>query len=113
VARELTKVHQEFIRGDSAAVLSSLAVPKGEFTVVVSNELGLTTKLDAPDADTVVASYHRATSGGLGRRAAISLAAKEFGLSSREVYALIESSRNAVIQQNVTTHLEPLKKLAD
>src|SRR5262245_37840711 len=35
VARELSKVHQEFVRGDAKTVLESLGTVKGEFTVVV------------------------------------------------------------------------------
>ena len=36
VGRELTKRHQEFIRGDIARIIGQLPEPRGEFTVVVA-----------------------------------------------------------------------------
>ncbi len=45
VARELTKVHQEFLRGTARELVDALGEPRGEFTVIVgpadkSNDLG-------------------------------------------------------------------------
>src|SRR4029077_7248782 len=34
VAREVTKLHQTFLRGSAASILEQLGIPKGEFTVV-------------------------------------------------------------------------------
>src|SRR5206468_6524016 len=35
IARELTKVHQEIIRGSFSEILTALPTPRGEFTIVL------------------------------------------------------------------------------
>jgi 16S rRNA (cytidine1402-2'-O)-methyltransferase len=95
-ARELTKVHQEFLRG-TASELSALvsANPKGEFTLVI----GPTTnfgRVSAPKTDDQIATEFGliTENGAASRRAAVSATAKRLGLSARDVYAAIERTRN-------------------
>jgi 16S rRNA (cytidine1402-2'-O)-methyltransferase len=91
VAREMTKRHQQFIRGAASDVIGQMPVSKGEFTLVVG-------PAKMPRAETVTGSDrqifdafgHMADAGGAGRRAAISTVAKKFGRSAKEVYAIIE-----------------------
>jgi 16S rRNA (cytidine1402-2'-O)-methyltransferase len=86
LARELTKLHEEFLRGtlaDLAAKLKSTPL-KGEFTLVV----GPSTHQDAaPKGLTLrqrVEQLIRAES--LDRKAALKQAAREFGIARREAY---------------------------
>lgn len=95
VARELTKVHQQFLRGTASEVATQLSSnPKGEFTIVI----GRVTKLNVPATDhsdkAIAGEFGLITErGGLTRREAISATAKRLGLSSRDVYAAIERAK--------------------
>ena len=95
VARELTKVHQEFIHG-TAAELSKRLGPriKGELTVVLGplpKEKAATRPINDSD---VALEFGRITeSGAISRRAAVTSTAKHFGISARQVYAAIERAK--------------------
>jgi 16S rRNA (cytidine1402-2'-O)-methyltransferase len=91
VARELTKLHEEFARGTPAEVLASFRKResvKGEITLLVSKppERGLET---APVAEV----FERHVNAGLSRMDAMKATARDCGLSKREVYAELEKSQ--------------------
>ena len=97
VGRELTKVHQEFIRGSAMDLAGRVPIVRGEFTLVVGPEAPtMPDRLEIPDAD-MVAEFGRMTDsdGGLSRRAAISLLARKTGRRQRDVYAMLERSKNS------------------
>ncbi len=84
VARELTKIHEEFLRGTAAEVRAQLAARdaiKGEFTILIGKAIA------APHDDTpleeAVAALIRA---GTPRMDAIKQVARTRGLSKHEVY---------------------------
>jgi 16S rRNA (cytidine1402-2'-O)-methyltransferase len=93
VARELTKIHEEFLRGaasEVAATLRSRPSVKGEITLLIGrdpagaelrSEQGLTSRV----AELI---EHEKMS----RMDAIKQAAREHGLSKREAYRLLESA---------------------
>lgn len=95
VARELTKVHQQFLRGTASEVATRLpSAPKGEFTIVI----GPLTKSDGSATDytdeTIANEFGLMTERGeMTRREAISATAKRLGLSSKDVYAAIERAK--------------------
>ena len=96
VAKELTKMHQRFLRGSASEVLAAIgATPKGEYTVVIGPSTNNHPRA-APKSDEEVAALFGliAKSGSLSRRGALSATAKNLGLSAREVYAAIERARN-------------------
>jgi 16S rRNA (cytidine1402-2'-O)-methyltransferase len=88
VARELTKTHEEFLRGTARQILDILAARaavKGEITLLI----GKADKHDAPPVEQTpigeaVAACMRE---GLTRMDAVKAVAKRRGLSKREVYA--------------------------
>lgn len=87
VARELTKLHEEFLRGDAAFILDQLRHRpsiKGEFTLLIGRapEGGGQTA----DPASEVAAFEAA---GLTRMDAIKSAAKKLGLPKREIYRLL------------------------
>jgi len=93
VARELTKIHEEFLRGSAASVRRTLegrAAIKGEITLLVG-------KAEEPGAETtpVHEAVEEAMKGGLPRMDAIKLVARRRGLPKREVYRLVDSSGNS------------------
>jgi len=84
VARELTKLHEEFLRGTAAEVRTELASRpsiRGEFTLLVG------TGEELESDDTPIEDAVRALEGqGLARMDAIKQVARARGMSKREVY---------------------------
>jgi 16S rRNA (cytidine1402-2'-O)-methyltransferase len=97
VARELTKLHQEFLRGTSREVLAGLHQPRGEFTILVGPRENVPDlkEVDAPDTQLAVEFGHATEMMGLGRREAVSAIAKKHGRPAREVYAAIERVKSS------------------
>jgi len=90
LTRELTKLHEEFLRGTAAEVLENLrARPsiKGEMTLVIGKPVAADTS-DIPILDAVKALIQ----GGMPRMEAMKAVARERGLSKRDVYAALEES---------------------
>jgi len=81
LARELTKKHEELVRGPISTVFQRLDAPQGEFTVII--ELCHKTNIDAQtqrvEADDAVS-----------KRAAVSILAKSLGLRPNDVYRALE-----------------------
>jgi 16S rRNA (cytidine1402-2'-O)-methyltransferase len=98
VARELTKTHEEFIRGPISAVLEQLPTPIGEFTVVVDiGQLTDNVRPEPIDAASLHLEFGRMTiSNGLSRRQAITRLARTHGLPPNEVYQAIEQAKKLV-----------------
>lgn len=85
VAREITKIHEEFLRGTAASIraeLESRASIRGEFTVVVGRAAPQNAQ-QPPSLAEAVAECMRA---GLSRMEAIKAVARRTGLPKREVY---------------------------
>jgi 16S rRNA (cytidine1402-2'-O)-methyltransferase len=84
VARELTKIHEEFLRGTPAEVRAQLAARdaiRGEITLLIGKATG-----PAPDDTPVDKAVERLVTGGTARMDAIKQVARQRGLSKREVY---------------------------
>jgi 16S rRNA (cytidine1402-2'-O)-methyltransferase len=83
IARELTKIHEELVRGPISDVLLRVPTPRGEFTVVV--EIGCMTDIEpiepAGDGDS--------------KRATIAALARSYGLSTNQVYRALEALRDS------------------
>jgi 16S rRNA (cytidine1402-2'-O)-methyltransferase len=98
VARELTKKHEEFVRGPISTALTQLIAPLGEFTVVA--EIGRITNIDkygpATGKDILVEFGHITLNSGLSRRRAINAIAKAHGLPQNVVYDLIEQAKKSI-----------------
>jgi 16S rRNA (cytidine1402-2'-O)-methyltransferase len=90
VAREVTKLHEEFLRGPVAVVRRTLASRpsvKGEITLLVgpaAPESG-----PPPDDGQLAAEVREMVEGGTGRMEAIKHVARRHGLPKREVYRLL------------------------
>ena len=84
VARELTKIHEEFLRGpvsEVRATLESRSAAKGEITLLIG-------KAAAPPADltSIEEAVEASERAGMSRMDAIKEVARKRGLSKREVY---------------------------
>ena len=85
ITRELTKIHEETIRGTLSGILKRLTsgTIKGEFTIIVH---GATAEPLKQDIDTAEYLRNLMLHRGLTKKEAISTAAEELGLPKKDVY---------------------------
>ena len=91
VAREVSKIHEEFLRGKLSEVASQLAEReiKGEITLVVHGSAGEAAISEAQ----LKAEIGRLTDDRLGVKEISELLGERYGLSKREVYRLVLESK--------------------
>ena len=85
LARELTKVHEEFLRGTISELIKSLEEPRGEFVVLIE---GNKSAEPQPEGN-LLEFYQTLLEQGLDKKSAMREAAKKFNVSRREVYNLV------------------------
>ena len=91
VARELTKIHEEFLRGTAAEVRAQLAardLVKGEITLLIAKAAG-----PPPDDTPLDQAVDALVRDGTPRMDAIKQVARRRGLSKREVYDRLLENR--------------------
>jgi 16S rRNA (cytidine1402-2'-O)-methyltransferase len=98
VGRELTKVHEELVRGPIIEVAKRLDSPRGEFTVValVGQSTESSTLEPAAGIDWLREIGEITKSMGLSKRRAIGVLAKRTGVAPNEVYDRIEQAKKSV-----------------
>jgi 16S rRNA (cytidine1402-2'-O)-methyltransferase len=92
VARELTKLHEEFLRGSAGEVQAELVKRpsvKGEITILIGRS-----EEKAPIGDPLEEIQRLQSEEGLDRMEAIKVVAKRLGLPKREVYRLSAEQGN-------------------
>jgi 16S rRNA (cytidine1402-2'-O)-methyltransferase len=96
VGRELTKSHEELVVQPISAYLELLNEPRGEYTVVIAPAPSGVARGTAPPAGELVAEFGELTDSGLGsRREVLKLLAAKYGVSTRELYSIIEKHKNS------------------
>jgi 16S rRNA (cytidine1402-2'-O)-methyltransferase len=88
VARELTKLHEETLRGtltDLAEIFGQRGTGRGEVTVVVQGNLG--DAVPEQSAQAIETEVRRALEGGRSKRELSRDIGRRFGLKAREIYA--------------------------
>ena len=91
LARELTKVHEEFLRGTAISIRDVLAARpavKGEFSVIVG--AAAPSGETPPDPAAIRAAVNELLRQGVPRMEAIKAAGRAYGLSKRQVYRITE-----------------------
>jgi 16S rRNA (cytidine1402-2'-O)-methyltransferase len=95
VCRELTKKHEQLVRGPITTVLATIGEPIGEFTVVAN--IGQITDNDPPAAPSpaeILSEFGELTkTSKMSRRAAVATLAKRHRLAANLVYELIETGK--------------------
>lgn len=89
VAREMTKLHEEFVHGAISAVVAALRGReriKGEITLVFA---AAAKKKEEASAEEIAAEFQRLRDSGIRRNDAVKLVSEKFGLRKNEVYRLL------------------------
>ena len=87
LARELTKIHEEFIFGTSDELLKKLENPKGEFVIIIEkNENIQNNNLDFLNALSLEEHYNFYINQGLSKNEAIKKIAKDKNVNKNEIY---------------------------
>jgi 16S rRNA (cytidine1402-2'-O)-methyltransferase len=98
VGREVTKLHQEFLRGKSTEIIGHLTDLRGEFTIVVGPAPPVETTMNRASDLSIFHEFGRSTYIGPGaRRRAVTDLARKYGRSAREVYGIIERLKSSGI----------------
>jgi 16S rRNA (cytidine1402-2'-O)-methyltransferase len=91
ISRELTKLHEETVRGRANDLNSAAVQARGEFTIVVGPAIPSERATTSPTDDEVYTIFCQITNNGaLSRRRAIAQTATKFGLSTNCVYEILE-----------------------
>ena len=95
VCREITKVHEELVKGHISSVRKRLLAPRGEFTIIISPQDGESkTSVERVENQQLWFEFCCLTKNkAVTRRTAVSSLAKKYGLSSRAVYEAIENEK--------------------
>jgi 16S rRNA (cytidine1402-2'-O)-methyltransferase len=94
LARELTKAHEELVRGPISVAVDALRSDRGEFTVVV--EIGDTPNIVPQDVNLAQEFGEMTTVPGISKRRAISMLARKHGLAPNSVYEALEDAKKSV-----------------
>lgn len=97
IGRELTKLHEEVLRGRTRGAQELNVLEKGEITIVLGPVSAVAGKPETPDDKDVAEYFYQITkSQGLMRRAALTQTAQHFGLSTKRVYSTLERLKSSV-----------------
>lgn len=96
LGRELTKVHEEFMRGTISQLLEVFQQkePRGEFTVVLEGSKVDTREDVQPDEADVYQFVSRLLAKGMNKKEAMKETARALKISKREVYNVILTAEN-------------------
>jgi 16S rRNA (cytidine1402-2'-O)-methyltransferase len=97
VCRELTKTHEELVRGPISDVLNARIAERGEFTVVLNLvEQHNTARQQAPTGQSLSHELGEITERErISKRKAINVIARRHGMPPNEVYSLLEKAKES------------------
>jgi 16S rRNA (cytidine1402-2'-O)-methyltransferase len=96
IGRELTKLHEEVIRGPLSTLAGRLSDPRGEFTIVVAGKTESSADATEQVSDAqLFTEFGHLTESGANRREAIAELARRHNLRSRDVFAAIDRARRS------------------
>lgn len=92
LARELTKMHEEFLRGTISEILDVVDELRGEMVIVMDGNHEDKTK--AIDMNTIIEMVNASVENGMSTKDAVKDAAKKTGISKNRIYDAVNSNRN-------------------
>ena len=93
IGRELTKAHEQLVKGQISAVLESLLEERGEFTVVL--DLGDIPEIATPQPDLLSEFGLMTIDNPISKRQAVAALARRHGLPPNKVYEVIEAAKKS------------------
>jgi 16S rRNA (cytidine1402-2'-O)-methyltransferase len=95
--RELTKVHEEFLRGTASELAERISEPRGEYTIIVGPQINSlkNNELQVPDSVLADDFWRLTESGCCSRRSIVKEIARKSGRSSKEIYSAIERTKKS------------------
>ena len=92
LAREITKLHEQFIRGSMTKIIDQVEAesPRGEFVLVIARA---DESIKKDDSTPISARVTQLELEGLDHKAALKQAAKERGIGKSEAYRLLQSEK--------------------
>ncbi|HEV2885000.1 MAG TPA: 16S rRNA (cytidine(1402)-2'-O)-methyltransferase [Pyrinomonadaceae bacterium] len=96
VARELTKLHEEFLHAPLSELAKRFSTEpaRGEFVLIIDKNPIAPSETTGQSAETIGALVERMEAEGLDHRAALKKAARELGLTRAEAYRRLVGERN-------------------
>ena len=95
IARELTKIHEEFLRGKISELENKFEDAKGEFVIVVEGNLNGEKNIATSQEENFLDFCKNLIATGIDKKSAIRQTTGKFNLSRREIYnALVDSEKN-------------------
>jgi len=97
IAREVTKVYEEFVRGSASEVLEALKLrpPKGEITVLVGPDSNSHSESDGGEKSIRAELAEVMEAKGLDEKAALKVVARSRGVPRSEAYRLWQAEKSA------------------
>jgi 16S rRNA (cytidine1402-2'-O)-methyltransferase len=96
IGRELTKIHEDWVRGPISSAMARVGQPRGEFTVVLAGRSEGEAEHGTQITDLqILTEFCQMTENGLGRREALSALADRHKIRSREVFAALDRARQS------------------
>lgn len=92
LARELTKMHEEFLRGSISEILEVIDELRGEMVIVMDGNHE--DKSKAIDMNTIIEMVNASVENGMSTKDAVKDAAKKTGISKNRIYDAVNSNRN-------------------
>ncbi len=86
LARELTKIHEEFVRGTAEELAEKLAEPKGEYIIIIDADENIKTDDNTLNELTLEEHYKFYEMQGLEKKEIIKKIAKDRGMAKNEIY---------------------------
>ncbi len=83
IAREITKIHEEFIRAGLAELAEKIDTPRGEFVIIVE---GCKAEIGIEPTENFLDAYQKLIAAGADKKSAVREVAQKFNLSRREIY---------------------------
>jgi 16S rRNA (cytidine1402-2'-O)-methyltransferase len=94
-ARELTKMHEEFVSGTPDQLLARFVEPHGEFTLIIGPAEPGENAAEPPSDEEVLAIFGQITDSGAAasKREAARIAGEKLGLTAKQVYEVVERNK--------------------
>jgi 16S rRNA (cytidine1402-2'-O)-methyltransferase len=99
IGRELTKAHEELVRGPISLIIGGLQAPRGEFTVVVDIGHITDSRPNAQPGDSALVTEfgHLTYNNAMDRKHAIATLTQKYGRTRNDIYAVIERAKKSIV----------------